>query len=104
MLYLIIYIKSLHVVKRWLPRLIYQNKIDPLSSIFYPLSSTQSLQAILNGEEEVEAWLNAGEVPLKKALEDLIRPVSTVTHHPVSTAVNNNKNKSEECTKPFDLE
>ena len=63
-------------------------------------------QAILDGEAEVAEWLDSGEVPLAKAVKDLIKPVpkEALSHHPVSTSVNNNKNKTEECTKPIDLE
>ena len=34
----------------------------------------------------------------------LIRPVSNVTSHPVSTTVNRWQEKGEECIKPIDLE
>ena len=62
------------------------------------------MPAVLNGEEEVKEWLDFSNLPLNKAFDKLIRPVEGLQWHPVSTAVNNNKNKSDECVQPIDLE
>ncbi|ELT95929.1 hypothetical protein CAPTEDRAFT_219289 [Capitella teleta] len=63
----------------------------------------ERMPAILDGESEIREWLDYGTVPLKKAM-DLIRPTNSVTFHPVSSLVNDVKNKSEDCFKPVDLE
>ncbi|KAJ7360391.1 hypothetical protein OS493_017024 [Desmophyllum pertusum] len=60
------------------------------------------MPAILDGEEEVRQWLDCGEVPWKKAL-NLVTPKDCLEWHPVSTIVNNSRNKSPECVKPIDL-
>ncbi|XP_064616446.1 abasic site processing protein HMCES-like [Liolophura sinensis] len=60
------------------------------------------MPALLINEEEIEQWLEYGEVPLKKAVE-VIRPVECVQTHPVSTIVNNSRNKSPDCVRPIDL-
>ncbi|KAM7451134.1 hypothetical protein ABFA07_001203 [Porites harrisoni] len=60
------------------------------------------MPAILDGEEEVRQWLDYGEVPWKKALE-LVKPKDCLEWHPVSSVVNNSRNKSPECIQPIDL-
>ncbi|XP_078614082.1 abasic site processing protein HMCES-like [Branchiostoma floridae x Branchiostoma japonicum] len=57
------------------------------------------MPAVLNGEAAVRDWLEHGRVPLNKAVE-LIRPQECLTFHPVSTVVNNSRNKSAECVAP----
>ena len=47
-------------------------------------------------------WLDHGEVPLSKAV-DLIRPTDSLKWYPVSTTVNNIRNKSAECLKEIQL-
>ncbi|XP_078347006.1 abasic site processing protein HMCES-like isoform X2 [Oculina patagonica] len=61
------------------------------------------MPAILDGEEEVCQWLEYGKVPWQKAL-DLVTPKDCLEWYPVSTIVNNSRNKSPECIKPIDLE
>ncbi|XP_041358101.1 abasic site processing protein HMCES-like isoform X2 [Gigantopelta aegis] len=61
------------------------------------------MPAILTTDEEIEDWLNFSTVPLVKASK-LIRPVECVSMYPVSTIVNNSRNKSPDCTKPIDLQ
>ncbi|GLG99161.1 Embryonic stem cell-specific 5-hydroxymethylcytosine-binding protein [Gryllus bimaculatus] len=58
--------------------------------------------AVLESDEQVSDWLDAGNVPSKKAL-DLITPPKTLSWHPVSTLVNNSRNKDEECNKRISL-
>lgn len=60
------------------------------------------MPAILDGEEEVRQWLDYGEVSWQKAL-DLVTPKDCLEWHPVSTVVNNSRNKSIECIQPIDL-
>lgn len=60
------------------------------------------MPAILNTDEEVMDWIDSGRVPADKAME-LLKPVDKLTWHPVSTAVNNSRNKSDGCNKPVDL-
>lgn len=60
------------------------------------------MPAILNSDQEVMDWIDCGRVPSEKALK-LLKPVSSLTWHPVSTAVNNSRNKSNVCNKPVDL-
>ncbi|XP_066266269.1 abasic site processing protein HMCES-like [Branchiostoma lanceolatum] len=57
------------------------------------------MPAVLNGEAAVRDWLEHGRVPLNKAVE-LIQPQECLTFHPVSTVVNNSRNKSAECVAP----
>lgn len=82
---------------------------DLFSYTIITVDSTDSLKwlhhrmpAILNGEEEVRQWLEFGEVPWKKAL-NLVTPKDCLQWHPVSTVVNNSRNKSPDCIKPIDL-
>ncbi|XP_078694262.1 abasic site processing protein HMCES-like isoform X1 [Branchiostoma floridae x Branchiostoma belcheri] len=58
------------------------------------------MPAVLRGERAVRDWLEYGRVPLNKAVE-LIRPQECLTFHPVSTVVNNSRNKSAECVEPI---
>lgn len=60
------------------------------------------MPAILEGEEEISHWLDFGEVPWQKAL-NLVKPKDCLEWHPVSTVVNNSRNKSPDCIKPIDL-
>lgn len=60
------------------------------------------MPAILEGEEEIGRWLDFGEVPWQKAL-NLVKPKDCLEWHPVSTVVNNSRNKSPDCIKPIDL-
>ena len=69
--------------------------------VHYKLSWTHDrMPAIPNGDEEVNAWLDYESVPLKKAL-NLIRSTDCVQWHAVSSLVNNSRNQSEECVKPY---
>lgn len=60
------------------------------------------MPAILHSDVEVMDWIDNGRVPADKA-KDLLKPVSDLKWHPVSTAVNNSRNKAESCNKPVDL-
>lgn len=82
---------------------------DLFSYSIITVDSTASLKwlhdrmpAILDGEDEIRQWLDYGEVPWKKALE-LVAPKDCLEWHPVSTVVNNSRNKSPDCVKPIDL-
>ncbi|XP_050407043.1 abasic site processing protein HMCES isoform X1 [Patella vulgata] len=59
------------------------------------------MPAILTNDAEIEEWLDFGNVPLSKASK-LIRPTDCLTMHPVSSIVNNSRNKSPECVKKID--
>ncbi|KAL0819047.1 hypothetical protein ABMA28_008326 [Loxostege sticticalis] len=54
------------------------------------------MPAILNQQEQIEAWLDIDNVPPEMALT-ILKPVKILSWHPVSTLVNNSKNKSDEC-------
>ncbi|XP_069121125.1 abasic site processing protein HMCES-like [Argopecten irradians] len=60
------------------------------------------MPAILTSEEEINDWLDFGDVPLLKAVKN-IRPVECIQIHPVSNVVNNSRNKTPECIEPVDL-
>uniref|UniRef100_A0A1B6D327 Abasic site processing protein HMCES n=5 Tax=Clastoptera arizonana TaxID=38151 RepID=A0A1B6D327_9HEMI len=60
------------------------------------------MPAILQSEEDISKWLDFKHVGSDDALQHL-RPVECVTWHPVSTLVNNSKNKDTKCNKPIDL-
>lgn len=60
------------------------------------------MPAILSSEEDVEKWLNFGEVPLKEAAQ-LIKPQTCLTFYPVSQMVNSSQNNNSECVKPIEL-
>jgi hypothetical protein len=60
------------------------------------------MPAILDGEDAVSQWLDCGTYNAEKALL-MLRPVENLTWHPVSSVVNNSRNKSEECVKQVDL-
>ncbi|CAI9573336.1 unnamed protein product [Staurois parvus] len=60
------------------------------------------MPAILDGDEEIQKWLDFGEVPAKEALK-LIHPIENITYHPVSTIVNNSRNNTPECLVPIIL-
>ncbi|XP_073431163.1 abasic site processing protein HMCES [Dendrobates tinctorius] len=61
------------------------------------------MPAILDGDEEIQKWLDFGDVPAKEALK-LIQPIENITYHPVSTIVNNSRNNSPECITPIILQ
>ncbi|XP_063832322.1 abasic site processing protein HMCES [Ostrinia nubilalis] len=54
------------------------------------------MPAILHKQEQIEAWLDIDNVPAEIALS-LLKPVTILSWHPVSTLVNNSKNKSDDC-------
>ncbi|CAB3233523.1 unnamed protein product [Arctia plantaginis] len=56
------------------------------------------MPAILNTDEQIEAWLDVDNVGPDMALLWL-KPVKVLSWHPVSTSVNNSKNKSDYCNK-----
>ncbi|XP_035213172.1 abasic site processing protein HMCES-like isoform X5 [Stegodyphus dumicola] len=58
------------------------------------------MPAILESDDEVAMWLDSSRVPTKKALT-LLKPVENLQMHPVSTVVNNSRNNSVECIKPW---
>ncbi|KAK3605852.1 hypothetical protein CHS0354_017756 [Potamilus streckersoni] len=60
------------------------------------------MPAILTTDEEIEEWLDYGNIAISKAVK-LIRPVECIQLHPVSTVVNNSRNKTPECVMPIDL-
>ncbi|XP_068108804.1 abasic site processing protein HMCES [Hyperolius riggenbachi] len=60
------------------------------------------MPAILDGDEEIQKWLDFGEVPTNEALK-LIHPIENITYHPVSSIVNNSRNNSPECIVPIIL-
>ncbi|GBP38894.1 Embryonic stem cell-specific 5-hydroxymethylcytosine-binding protein [Eumeta japonica] len=60
------------------------------------------MPAILESQEQVEAWLDIKNVNPEMALSYL-RPVTILAWHPVSTDVNNSKNKSTSCNKRIKL-
>lgn len=60
------------------------------------------MPAILDGDEEIQKWLDYGEVSAKEALK-LIHPSENITCHPVSTVVNNSRNNTVECILPIIL-
>ncbi|XP_067006881.2 abasic site processing protein HMCES [Anabrus simplex] len=60
------------------------------------------MPVILETDEQVANWLDAESVPANKALS-LLTPVKMLAWHPVSTIVNNSRNKVPECIKPVDL-
>lgn len=60
------------------------------------------MPAVLDGEEEIRQWLDYGEVPWKEAM-NLVAPKDCLEWYPVSTVVNNSRNKSPDCIKPIDL-
>ncbi|KAJ0172248.1 hypothetical protein K1T71_012221 [Dendrolimus kikuchii] len=56
------------------------------------------MPAILDTQEQIEAWLDIDKVNPDKALSYL-RQSKSLSWHPVSTLVNNSRNKSENCNK-----
>ena len=62
----------------------------------------ERMPAILETDEEIRQWLDSGAVPKKEAL-NLIKPVDSLHWYPVSSIVNNVKNKSRDCMQEIDL-
>ncbi|PNF39146.1 hypothetical protein B7P43_G01328 [Cryptotermes secundus] len=60
------------------------------------------MPAILEGEQ-IQDWLDIERVSSRAALA-MIRPMKLLTWHPVSTLVNNSRNKEPQCNKPITLE
>ncbi|XP_014261812.1 embryonic stem cell-specific 5-hydroxymethylcytosine-binding protein [Cimex lectularius] len=60
------------------------------------------MPAILSNEEQVLGWLDVEGTEVVDALE-LLTPVEKISYHPVSTIVNNSRNKDTSCNKPFDI-
>lgn len=57
------------------------------------------MPAILDGDDEVNQWLDFGAVSLEKAIS-LVRPTTNLQMHPVSNVVNNSRNNTPDCIKP----
>ncbi|EDV25524.1 uncharacterized protein TRIADDRAFT_24378 [Trichoplax adhaerens] len=60
------------------------------------------MPAILDGDEAVSQWLDYENVPLSEAA-NLIKPLDTLEHFPVSSCVNNSRNKSLECMVKIEM-
>ncbi|XP_052228065.1 abasic site processing protein HMCES-like isoform X1 [Dreissena polymorpha] len=60
------------------------------------------MPAILANDDEIEQWLNFGDVPMIKAAK-LIRAVSCIDSHPVSSVVNNSRHNSPDCVKKIEI-
>ncbi|XP_038207375.1 abasic site processing protein HMCES isoform X2 [Zerene cesonia] len=61
------------------------------------------MPAILDNDEQVEAWLDIDNVNVNLALKYLTQ-TKILEWHPVSTLVNNSKNKSLECNRKISIE
>ncbi|CAK1545697.1 unnamed protein product [Leptosia nina] len=61
------------------------------------------MPAILDSEEQIDAWLDIDNVNVDMALAYL-KPIKILEWHPVSTLVNNARNKSADCNKKIRLE
>ncbi|XP_048245348.1 abasic site processing protein HMCES-like isoform X1 [Haliotis rufescens] len=59
------------------------------------------MPAILQTDEDIDAWLDSDNVPLHKAVK-MIHPIEGVTMHAVSPVVNNSRNKTPDCVKLYD--
>lgn len=84
------------------------NLIYSYSVITVESSSTMSwihhrMPAILTNDAEIEEWLNFGDIPLRKAIQN-IRPIESLQMHPVTTAVGNSRYKSPDCVQPINLQ
>lgn len=55
--------------------------------------------AILETEQQIDDWLDFKRVTDTKALLNLLTPAKLLQWHPVSSLVNNARNKSEDCNK-----
>ncbi len=62
----------------------------------------ERMPAILENEDQIRQWLDYGEVCKGDALK-LLKPMHSLTWYPVSSVVNNVRNKSDECLKEIDL-
>lgn len=60
------------------------------------------MPAMLTNNDEIDEWLNFGEIPLRKAVQN-IRAIEDLQMHPVTTAVGNSRYKSPDCVQPVDL-
>ncbi|GIX78225.1 abasic site processing protein HMCES [Caerostris darwini] len=58
------------------------------------------MPAILDGTDEVSMWLDTNRVPTKEAVS-ILKPIENLQMHPVSSIVNNSRNNSIECIKPY---
>ncbi|CAH4034734.1 abasic site processing protein HMCES [Pieris brassicae] len=61
------------------------------------------MPAILNNEDQINAWLDIDNVNADMALEYL-KSMNILEWHPVSNMVNNSKNKSADCNKIINRE
>ncbi|XP_034835790.1 abasic site processing protein HMCES [Maniola hyperantus] len=59
------------------------------------------MPAILDSQEQIEAWLDIDNVDADMAISYL-KPVKLLNWHQVSTSVNNSRNKSDNLNKKFD--
>lgn len=55
--------------------------------------------AILETEQQIDDWLDFQRVTDTKQLMALLKPATLLTWHPVSSLVNNSRNKSVDCNK-----
>ncbi|XP_065371918.1 abasic site processing protein HMCES [Calliphora vicina] len=60
------------------------------------------MPAILETEEQVNNWLDFKNVSDEQALATL-RPATQLQWHRVSNIVNNSRNKTDQCNKPFEM-
>ncbi|KAG6456066.1 hypothetical protein O3G_MSEX009545 [Manduca sexta] len=61
------------------------------------------MPAILDTQDQIDAWLDTENVNPDLALEHL-KPVKLLSWHKVSTTVNNSRNKSDDCNKRMKVE
>lgn len=62
----------------------------------------ERMPALLDTEEQVDAWLDSARIPAQDAIAGLKPSVKFVTH-PVSSAVGSVKNQERSLTRPVDL-
>lgn len=58
------------------------------------------IPAILETDEEVDAWLDFRRVAATRAM-NMLKPSETIQWYGVSNLVNNSRNKSDQCNKPI---
>lgn len=62
----------------------------------------ERMPAVIETEDMVEAWLDYKNVSLKEAIA-VLQPAESLAWYPVSSVVNNSRNKSADCLKPIDV-
>ncbi|XP_049886176.1 abasic site processing protein HMCES [Pectinophora gossypiella] len=94
----LLYMAGLYYVWQHITTIIYSYSVITLESNDTLKWLHHRMPAILDTPQQIQMWLDVNNVDAETAVSCL-KPVQMLSWHPVSTAVNNSRNKSDDCNK-----